>query len=270
MKKILILGHTGMLGRAVHFYFSGNPEFELLTMPAGVRWPSQEFKEELSKADWIINCIGAIPQRTPSKADLFAVNTELPIYLLSLGINTIHAATDCEYSGKIKLGEYYNIEDYEDAYDDYGISKKLVTILAKNSYVPAFNIIRTSIIGLEEKTDFSLLNWAVTQFNNDANISGFTNHYWNGITTLEWAKVAEALVNLDMEEAAFIQPTIKTLSKYELLGLIKEVFTPDSKTLISAVESEKFQNKSLAPNAQVNSIKDQLVELKEWYDLTKV
>jgi hypothetical protein len=55
-----------------------------------------------------------------------------------------------------------------------------------------------------------------------------------------------------------------------LLGLIKEVFTPDSKTLISAVESEKFQNKSLAPNAQVNSIKDQLVELKEWYDLTKV
>lgn len=270
MKKILILGHYGMLGRAVYFYFSGNPNFELLTIPQGVRWPSQEFKEALDNADWIINCIGAIPQRTPNKADLFSVNTELPIYLLSTGKKVIHAATDCEYSGKIELGQYYNIEDYEDAYDDYGISKKLVTILAKHSYVPSFNIIRTSIIGLEEKTNFSLLNWAVTQFNNDANISGFTNHYWNGITTLEWAKVAEALINMDLEEAAFVQPTIETLSKYDLLLMIKEVFTPNSETIISAVASEKFQNKSLAPNAQVNSIRDQLVELKEWYDLAKV
>lgn len=264
MKKILILGHRGMLGRAVYHHFSKNSNFEILTVPEGVRWPSQEFKDVLDGADWIINGIGAIPQRTPSKADLFSVNTELPIYLLSLGKKVIHAATDCEYSGKIELGEYYEITDYEDAYDDYGISKKLVTILAKNSYIPSFNIIRTSIIGLEESTSFSLLNWAVFQFHKQENIKGFSNHYWNGITTLEWAKVAEEIIKLDLEHAVFVQPTIETLSKYELLNLIKEVFTPGSTSIIEKVESDKFQNKSLKPNAQVNPIKVQLEELKEW------
>jgi dTDP-4-dehydrorhamnose reductase len=270
MKKILILGHTGMLGRAVSYYMSSNSAFEIVTVPTGVRWPSPEFKEALNEADWIINCIGAIPQRTPNKADLFSVNTELPIYLMSLGKKTIHAATDCEYRGKIELGKYYDIPDYEDADDDYGISKKLVTVLAKNSYLPNFNIIRTSIIGLEETTSFSLLNWALSQFEQDKDIKGFTNHYWNGITTLEWAKVAEEIINLDLSEAMFIQPTVDTLSKYDLLVLIKSRFAANSKSVIEPVESDKFQNKSLKANAEVNSINRQLIELKEWYDLVKI
>ena len=264
MKKILILGYRGMLGRAVHYHFSKNNQFEILEISESVRWPSQEFKDELENADWIINCIGAIPQRTPNKSDLFSVNTELPIYLLSLGKKVIHASTDCEYSGKIEIGEYYEITDYEDAYDDYGISKKLVTILAKNSHTPSFNIIRTSIIGLEENTHFSLLNWAVFQFHLQENIKGFSNHYWNGITTLEWAKIAEGIINLELEDAVFLQPTIETISKYELLTLIKEVFIPNSTSIIEKVESDKFQNKSLKSNSQVNPIKVQLEELKEW------
>lgn len=270
MKKVLILGHRGMLGRAVHYYMSSNVGLELVTIPEGVRWPSQEFKDSLNAADWIINCIGAIPQRTPNKADLFAVNTELPIYLMSLGKSTIHAATDCEYSGKIPFGEYYDISEYEDAYDDYGISKKLVTVLAKSSYLPKFNIIRTSIIGLEESTNFSLLNWAVSQFEKEEDIKGFSNHYWNGITTLEWAKAAEEIIKLDLSEAMFIQPTVDTLSKYELLVEIKARFAPASKSTISSVEGDKFQNKSLKSNASVNSLTRQLIELKEWHDLVKI
>jgi dTDP-4-dehydrorhamnose reductase len=269
MKKILILGHRGMLGRAAYYYMSKNTEFELQTIPEGVRWPSQEFKDCLNQAEWIINCIGAIPQKTPSKADLFSLNTELPIYLMSLGKKTIHAATDCEYSGKIELGKFYNITDYEDAYDEYGISKKLVTVLAKSSHLPNFNIIRTSIIGLEENTNFSLLNWAVSQFNQELNIRGFTNHYWNGITTLEWAKVAEEIIKIHSDEAIFVQPTIKTLSKHDLLVLIKSEFSLNSKSIIDPVEGDNFQNKSLAPNIEVSSLSQQLTELKEWYDLFK-
>ena len=114
------------------------------------------------------------------------------------------------------------------------------------------------------QTSFSLLNWAVFQFHKQENIKGFSNHYWNGITTLEWAKVAEEIIKLDLEHAVFVQPTIETLSKYELLNLIKEVFTPGSTSIIEKVEGDKFQNKSLKPNAQVNPIKVQLEELKEW------
>lgn len=99
--RILILGHTGMLGHMVKMYLEQFYTVETISD----RWGTEEFKTTIqeSDADYLINCIGAIPQRTKN----FDINWELPIWLdQNFNGRIIHPGTDCE------------MDD-----DDYGISK---------------------------------------------------------------------------------------------------------------------------------------------------
>ena len=102
--KILLLGHKGMLGHMTLKYLkTKNLDIETTDL----RWPSDEFKECIKNfdGDYIINCIGAIHQRTNS----FDVNWELPIFLDFYSLSRIiHPGTDCEMDS-----------------DNYGISKKI-------------------------------------------------------------------------------------------------------------------------------------------------
>ncbi len=264
--KILVLGHKGMLGRTVFSYLKNNSDHSILSIESNKRWPSDDYKKEIDRADIIINCAGSIPQKTPILSDLFSINTDLPLYLISTGKKVIHASTDCEYSGNIPKNSYYSIDSIEDANDSYGISKKTVTKFAKCINSNNFKIIRTSIIGIEESTSFSLLNWACSNFENNNDINGFNNHYWNGITTLEWAKIALRMIHGDLKDESFIQPTIKTLSKYDLLNHIKNEFNPDSTSHINSISHEKSQNKSLSTTLVVPTIEKMLSELREWRD----
>ena len=188
--KILVLGHRGMLGNAVYRYFSSLSDYEVLTMVA--RFEEEGFEGEIKdkSPDYIINCIGIIPQKNPDVSLYKKTNVELPAVLEGLGIPTVLPSTDCEFSGTISSTKKYTKKDTRDAQDDYGKSKaeisRLVETLFKNT-----KIIRTSIIGHEERTHLSLLDWFL---NSEGSVNGFTNHYWNGITTLEWAKLCKNLI----------------------------------------------------------------------------
>ena len=101
--KVLVLGHTGMLGNAVCNYLRQSEDISFVTTK--YRWPTDAFKTSVKNfdGDFIINCIGAIPQRT----DKFEINYELPIWLdENVDCRIIHPATDCEMDS-----------------DDYGKSK---------------------------------------------------------------------------------------------------------------------------------------------------
>ena len=75
--KILVLGHKGMLGHMVHKYLSTKKDCELVTTE--FRWENREFKKFILDfdGDFVVNCIGAIHQRTTD----FGVNVELPEWL---------------------------------------------------------------------------------------------------------------------------------------------------------------------------------------------
>ena len=64
MVKVLVLGHTGMLGNCVHKYFSSFENIETFTVNG--RWDDDNFLTEIVNmdVDYVVNCIGAIPQRT--------------------------------------------------------------------------------------------------------------------------------------------------------------------------------------------------------------
>jgi len=236
--KILVLGHKGMLGNVVHKYF--NAEHEVVTTDS--KWPQNSFKETVKNfdGDYVINCIGAIPQKTND----FVINYDLPIWLdKNLECKIIHPGTDCE------------MDD-----DHYGISKvnasDYIKIDGKRT-----KIIKTSLIGHELKSADSLLDWFLTS---EPVVSGYTNAMWNGNTTLEWAKTSlDLMYNWDSYET---ETVIKSycISKYELLLEIQDVY--DGGNVIRVDKDDRpMPDKCLTGGIQKNPISIQLKQLKEFY-----
>jgi len=267
--KVLVLGHTGMLGDAVYRYFE-RQGYELETLPAGCRWPSAEMQRLFinSTASWIINCIGAIPQRKPQDHEYFELNSRLPFFLCSVSSKKIiHASTDCEFSGKIPPEAFYQEDDYLDATDLYGISKAIPAEFIKQSGLTHVKMIRASIVGIEAGTSFSLLNWFLSATDKKENITGFTNQYWNGITTLEWARVADSIIRTNSESVLY-QIASQKVSKYQLLSIMTDVFRPGYP--VKQAEHSKYHNKCLASKWPVRDIAILLKQLREFYGLQDV
>lgn len=232
--KILILGHKGMLGNAVHAYLSQFHEIETTTN----RWPSKEFEDSIKNfnGDYIINCIGAIPQKTND----FTINTLLPIFLdTNAKCNIIHPATDCEMDN-----------------DHYGVSKRYATEWLSN-YGKQTYVFKTSIIGIELNSADSLLCWFLKQ----NKVRGYTDAMWNGITTLEWAKQCNNLINGFITSKFNIFCT-ECISKYDLLNYFKDIFKHNIEIeQISGIGKDKCLR-----GIKLTSIKQQLIELKEFYE----
>ena len=261
MKKILILGHRGMLGNAVYKYFSLQKDFRIET--TNFRFPNPDFLQQLqnTKSEYIVNCIGKIPQKKPkSDQEYKLLNIDLPIFLESLQKKIIHPSTDCEFSGEVKPGYQYTKRDQRNAKDVYGQSKALISEKIENQFKNT-KIIRVSIIGHELKTNLALLNWFLAQ---TTNVNGYTNHYWNGITTLEWAKICENIIQNWKKYPKLNQcGTKKNKSKFELLNIIKKIYKKDIK--IKKFKTETTLNKCLKSDQKIKDIKIQLQELKDFY-----
>ena len=258
--RILVLGHTGMLGNAVERYFKNkNYSVEIINE---LRWETTDFKKRIldSDADLIINCIGAIPQQKPFNDYYHTLNVRLPIFLEISGKMVLHPSTDCVFSGKKSDG--YKKDDEMDATDPYGKSKSIIDGMISNGFL-ATKILRTSIIGHELHSSYSLLDWFLNN-PNDAVLNGYSNYFWNGITTLQWCKVAEKIINRWNETPTLTQVGSVGLSKYELLKLMGKVYGKSNQ--INEFFMEKPSNKILVTDFEMPTIEKQLQELKEFYD----
>jgi dTDP-4-dehydrorhamnose reductase len=260
MKKILILGHKGMLGNVLCKYFGAKNDYEVLA--ATNRWGDSSFEAEMqaTDADFIINCIGLIPQRKPTDAEYKFINTDLPIFLDSLGKKIIHPSTDCEFKGAIPPTEKYPKSHPRDVEDAYGRSKADASQFLEDSGKNT-KMIRTSIIGHEVDSHLALLDWFL---NSEGEVKGYTNHYWNGITTLEWAKIAEDLMhNWDASPVVSQFGTDENKSKYEVLGLFKEIYGKEIS--IIPFDAAEAINRCVETDKPMPSLTEQLKELKAFY-----
>jgi hypothetical protein len=237
--RILILGHNGMLGHMVHKYLTSK---SLTIETTQHKWPSQEFKEFVINydGDFIINCIGAIHQKTTN----FDVNWELPIFLDFNGkCKVIHPGTDCEMDN-----------------DNYGISKRIARDFIVNTSKNSKSI-KTSIIGPELKGNASLMEWFLSN-DDGTTVNGYSKYYWNGNTTLTWSEFAYGLIiNWDGFEKETILCS-ECISKKEILDSINIVF---GRKINIVEKSEISFNKCLHSNQITPHIKEQLFKLKNFY-----
>lgn len=172
----------------------------------------------------IINCIGIIKQLPISRDPLTAitVNAQLP-HRLSLVTRTakarlIHISTDCVFDGK--KGNYTE-KDLSNAEDLYGKTKYLGEV-----HYPHCITLRTSIIGHELKTNFSLVDWFMSQENE---INGFTKAIYSGFPTIEMVNIISNYVIPNKDLSGLYHVSSDAISKYDLLNIMKKIYQKDIK-----------------------------------------
>ena len=253
MKNIVILGSNGMLGYAVTEYFlrKGYDVTALTRKDYDIaKDPINKLETFVKQAEVVINCAGVIKSviNNSSIEDILQVNSIFPRNLATLcnkhGVKCFHITTDCVYSGR--KGNY-DENDYFDADDVYGISKNAGDI--KDCMT-----LRTSIIGEEVKGQSrSLLEWARSQAGKSVN--GFTNHLWNGVTTVYLAEIIENILNSNLyQKGIFHVFSPNSVNKYELLQSINDVY--NLKLKINPYKAESGINRTLN---SVNDLAEKLV-----------
>jgi len=235
MSTVLILGASGMLGSAVLKEFS-NFQGEMVATTRGdaglvsdssVRFVKfdaaiDELDTKFSMPiDFVINCIGVIkPYINDSDRKQTAIAIEingafpnrLEAWANKRGAKVIQIATDCVFSGS--QGNYIETNKH-DALDVYGKSKSM----GEAKGVSMMHL-RVSIIGPEVDRNSSLLEWVRNQPIN-AEVPGFTDHLWNGITSMHFAKIARGIIENNSFEAGVFHVLPKdSVTKSELVMLI--------------------------------------------------
>jgi dTDP-4-dehydrorhamnose reductase len=222
MKRLVVLGANGMLGYGVSDCFSRH-QWSVVRLTRNeyniAMEPMAKLERLCEGAYVVVNCAGVIkPQiKYHSVDDVLQINGVFPRNLAKMcsrmDIKCFHITTDCVYSGK--KGKYIE-GDYFDAEDLYGVSKNL----GENTECMT---LRTSIIGEEKNQSRSLLSWALSQKGKE--VMGFTNHYWNGVTTLCLAEIMETILKDNLYENGIFHIFSKeAVSKFELLQLINRIY----------------------------------------------
>ena len=224
-QKIFVLGKSGMLGRYVYTYLQSKNYTVVGVGRDGID-ASKPYDDGLesyiinnmSKDDVVVNCMGTIKPRVDELGDTNAilVNSLFPRVLSDLcekhSIKLIHPTTDCVYTGS--KGDYSEDDSY-DVSDVYGMSKAL-------GEPSNCTVIRTSIIGEEINQGRSLVEWV--KGNKDGNTNGYLNHYWNGVTCLQFGKIVETMVLNNLFWIGTKHLHSNKVNKYELSSMINDSF----------------------------------------------
>lgn len=243
--RVLILSRTGMLGYMVYkvlaresdLTVSGTHRLDKMDPLYFDREDGLEKLEVICRQaggfEYFINCIGITADRIKvcdSKSLLSAINVnavfphELAAFAENHDIRVIHISTDGVFSGHV---ESHDESSPPNCMDVYGRTKSLGEAISDR----VLNI-RCSIIGPSPYTKGGLYEWFISQ-PEKAVVSGYTNHYWNGITTLQFAELCRAIIESNYYDTLRSVSSIfhfapnDSLSKYELLKLFQTALRKD-------------------------------------------
>lgn len=285
--KIVILGATGMLGSMVYGLLKDHAGFNVTGTARkkvcdfiyldATKSPD-ELRAKLDGSDYVINCIGITKpychdDNMTEVRNAITVNALFPHKLdeiaQSSNFKVIQIATDCVYSGK--TGKY-NEDSSHDPLDVYGKTKSLGEVRS-SSYLN----IRSSIIGPERYNKVFLLEWFLKQ-PKGAVLNGFSNHFWNGVTTLQFAKLCLTIIKenkfsfLNNISSLYHFVPNQIVSKYQLLCMFNEVFNKDctikekkdGDSIIDRTLETKYN--SLSSFFPRSDLRSELEELKSYMD----
>ena len=231
--------------------------------------------------NFVINCIGAIKPTITNKNEsinnAISINSLFPLEIsktaIDLDFNYIQIGTDCVFSGS--KGNYSELS-MTDATDVYGKTKIVGEVTSANKA-----LIRSSIVGPETGNGKSLLNWFLRT--EDLEVNGFTDHEWNGVTTLNFAKIVLGLTK-NQNKNIKLQHLIPNdkVNKFELLLLFQEYFSKQIK--INDVISETKVDRTLKTNnlrtndelwklggyQKIPSVRENISELAEFEGTKKI
>ena len=258
--NILVLGISGMLGSTVsrflsdsfNVYGTARNSTSLDKSRAHIFYEkdifdSTKLKKIFNQArpDVVINCIGVIKQkkREVSVDEMIFINSVFPHNLFRMcqefNSRLITISTDCVFKGN--KGNYYEY-DLCDATDLYGKTKFLGELHYLNSVT-----LRTSIIGFECNSNYSLLEWFLSRKDS---VYGYNKAIFSGVTTLELARVIRDLIIPNTAIQGLYHISSQPISKFSLLEKLNNFF---EKNLIILKDSSFAINRSLNSKKFLNA-----------------
>ncbi len=293
MIRVLVLGGTGLLGHVVLRQLSGDPSLEVegtqRRFPDRPLWLEAEegaiglarIFESRGRYDYLINCIGLlraqIQEGDPrSVRRAIAVNALFPHQAAELagaaGARVIHISTDAVFDTS---PEPYLEDHPADCADLYGRSKSLGEVNAPN-----FLSLRCSIIGPDPSGKRGLLEWFLAQ-PDGGEVRGFTNHWWHGVTTLQFAGLCRMMIRRDLFAAIREKSAVhhfapnRPVTKYELLKIFQEVYRKKAR-LVPFVQEGKPIQRVLQSRFEILKglfgqdldLKESIRELAHWSETT--
>jgi dTDP-4-dehydrorhamnose reductase len=220
--RVTVLGSKGMAGHIVSSYLEqqGHAVHRIDRNQLDI----ENFNEVKSffnalETDFVVNCIGLLVKDCADHPNRAAwINSWFPHYIeerLNNGFTRlIHLSTDCVFNGA--RGDYVETDMHTEM-NAYGRSKSLGEV--NNDKDITF---RMSIIGPELKNGTGLLNWVTN--NSATELPGWTNAWWNGITTLELARCINLYINNPKISGIYHLVNNNRINKYELLCKINQVY----------------------------------------------
>jgi dTDP-4-dehydrorhamnose reductase len=270
--RILVFGANGMLGRYIATYFQQQPHYTVIPIIRNdysvdcTSWAPLDAlfqKHGVNKNTCVVNCIGCIPQRytQSDSSGYYTVNGVFPHVLASFctkyGAKLIQPTTDCVYSGT--RGGYIET-DAPDEENHYGRAKAM-------GEPPSASVLRVSIIGEELENKKSFLEWVR---NSQGAVNGWTNHYWNGITCLQYCKVLQKIFeqNLFWKGVRHIfSPEV--VSKYDMVCMVNQTYSLGLEvrptTCTAPVDKTLKTMYSFSEDLAIPPLAQQIAELKAFY-----
>jgi dTDP-4-dehydrorhamnose reductase len=229
MKKIAVLGATGMAGHVIALYLE-EQGYDVYRMSRSIAISEKNARIDASditslinwleeiKPDVIVNSIGILQREADARPDIaIQLNAYLPRKLeqqfKGRAIKFIHLSTDCVFSGSTGGYEEHSFPDGMTMYDR---SKALGEVVNDKDLT-----FRMSIIGPDTDVNGTgLLNWFLKQ---QGVTNGYSKALWNGVTTIELSKAIDAAIKQDLSGLYHLTPNEK-INKFDLLCLFQQEF----------------------------------------------
>ena len=288
--KVLVLGRTGMLGHMVFNVLSGDAALVVNGTHIADESDLFYFNVEMGleklehiclvsgEYDYIINCIGLTadkikPTVSTSLVRVINLNSLFPHQLaefaLKKKIRVIHMSTDGVFSHAAGCCR----EDApHDCTDTYGKTKSLGEVLTGANVLN----IRCSIVGPSPFEKGGLFESFRSQ-PEGAEVRGYTNHRWNGVTTLQFAQLCHWLIkesefdNVIRESCVHHFCPNREVTKYELLTAFNQAMGERRKIVpyeheeypLNRVLATKYKSlqKSSGHTRDMQSVVKELIEL---------
>jgi dTDP-4-dehydrorhamnose reductase len=171
----------------------------------------------------IVNCAGVTIRSSEAldKVSVISINALLPHKLAQWCAKNdsrlTHFSTVCVFT--VKAGNYSE-DDLPDASDLYGVTKALGDVLA-----PCTLTLRSSFIGREICDGTELLEWFLAR--KEKKVKGFSKAFFTGLTTNRLSELVAELIKKFPALNGLYHVSSETVSKYELLLLLKEAYKLD-------------------------------------------
>jgi dTDP-4-dehydrorhamnose reductase len=252
MKKVLVTGGSGMLGKDILAEFNSDPKYQMYSVDLKNNQyidSTQQFVGDLMdpdftlsvinkvKPDIIIHCAAIVnlqscEENKPLANGIHVGLTKQLASYQSGKTKFIYISTDSVFDGK--KGNY-NEEDEPTPLNYYAKSKykgEIACIENNKNHM----IIRTNIFGFNQPLKNSLAEWAIDSFQQQKPISGFTDIVFNAIYTKHLAIAIHKLLEQDFTGLINIASK-NSLSKFDFIKLIVQGLK-QNKELIKPIMSD--------------------------------